>query len=280
MTTNWSRLSVLLAVPVAAAMIFAVTGCGDDDNGTGGASQRGSMVLMMHDAPIDDMKEVWVTVESVTMIGADMDSSASGEVVLSESVRMDLLALDSTAQILAAADVQAGAYDKIRLQISDPEFVRNDDSVFTGSDIQLVANGHVDLNTQGDVFIVGNEVTVVSLDLDVENSVQINQTGNGRYILRPQIFVDTDVSDEEGIIISNATIVSIDLSTNQFTVSTSDSEANVDISVITTQDTDIVTVGGAQLALASLLIGSTVDIVGTIDMDTGVVTATEVQVSL
>lgn len=280
MTTNWSRLSVLLAVPVAAAMIFAVTGCGDDDNGTGGASQRGSMVLMMHDAPIDDMKEVWVTVESVTMIGADMDSSVSGEVVLSESVRMDLLALDSTAQILAAADVQAGAYDKIRLQISDPEFVRNDDSVFTGSDIQLVANGHVDLNTQGDVFIVGNDVTVVSLDLDVENSVQINQTGNGRYILRPQIFVDTDVSDEEGIIISNATIMSIDLSTNQFAVSTSETETSVDIAVNTTQETDIVTVGGLQLALASLLIGSTVDIVGTIDMDTGVVTATEVQVSL
>lgn len=280
MTTRWSRRSALLAVPVAAVIIFAAVGCSDDDNGTGGTSQRGSMVLMMHDAPIDDMTEVWVTVESVTMIGADMDSSSSGEVVLSESVRMDLLALDSTAQILAAADVQAGAYNKIRLQISDPEFVRNDDSVFTGSDIQLVANGHVDLNTQGDVFIVGNEVTVVSLDLDVENSVQINQTGNGRYILRPQIFVDTDVSDEEGIIISNATIVSIDLSTNQFTVSTSETEANIDITVMTTQATDIVTVGGAQLALASLLIGSTVDIVGTIDMDTGVVTATEVQVSL
>lgn len=279
MSTKWFRLSTM-AIPVAVAgLMLAIAGCNDDDNGTGGTSQRGSMVLMMHDAPIDEMKEAWVTVESVTMIGAD-DDSASGEVVLNESVRMDLLALDSTAQILAAADVQAGAYNKIRLQISDPEFVRNDDSVFAGEDIQLVANGHVDLNTQGDVFIVGNEVTVVSLDLDVENSVQINQTGNGRYILRPQIFVDTDVSDEEGIIISNATIVSIDLSTNQFTVSTSETEANIDITVITTQETDIVTIGGAQLALASLLIGSTVDVVGTIDMDTGVVTATEVQVSL
>lgn len=279
MSTKWFRLSTM-AIPVAVAgLMLAIAGCNDDDNGTGGTSQRGSMVLMMHDAPIDEMKEAWVTVESVTMIGAD-DDSASGEVVLNESVRMDLLALDSTAQILAAADVQAGAYNKIRLQISDPEFVRNDDSVFAGEDIQLVANGHVDLNTQGDVFIVGNAVTVVSLDLDVENSVQINQTGNGRYILRPQIFVDTDVSDEEGIIISNATIVSIDLSTNQFTVSTSETEANIDITVITTQETDIVTIGGAQLALASLLIGSTVDVVGTIDMDTGVVTATEVQVSL
>jgi len=280
MSTKWSRLGALAVSAATVGLMLTIAGCSDDDNGTGGTSQRGSMVLMMHDAPIDDMKEAWVTVESVTMIGADMDSNATGEVVLNESVRMDLLALDSTAQILAAADVQAGAYNKIRLQISDPEFVRNDDSVFAGEDIQLVANGHVDLNTQGDVFIVGNEVTVVSLDLDVENSVEINQTGNGRYILRPQIFVDTDVSDEEGIIISNATIMSIDLSTNQFTVSTSNTEANVDISVITTQDTDIVTVGGAQLALASLLIGSTVDIVGTIDMDTGVVTATEVQVSL
>lgn len=274
---TWYRVTrhALLGLGIA-----AVTLAGCNDNGTGGASGRGSMVLIMHDAPVDDFKEVWVTVESVTMIGADADSNASGEVVLSESVRMDLLTLDSTAQIIAAADVAAGSYSKIRLQVSDPEFVRNDDSVFMDEDILLVANGHVDINTQGDVFVVGEQVTVVSLDLDVNNSIQINQTGNGRYILRPQIFVDNDMADEEGIVIRGATVTSINLSTGRLTLSTSQNVAAVDLMVSTTSETDILSVGGLPVGLVALSVGSTVDVVGTIDVDTGVVTASEIRVML
>ncbi len=262
------------------ALSLAVAGCNDDDRGNQGISQQGSMVLMMHDAPVDDFREVWVTVESVTMLGADDDSNASGEAVLTESVRMDLLALDSLAQIVAAVDVEAGAYSKIRLQISNPEFIRDDDSVFTGDDIHLVANGHVDLNTQGNVFIVEDAVTVVSLDVDLDNSLQINETGNGRYILRPQIFVDDDMEEEEGIIIDGATITSIDLNNGEITLSTTESEANVDLVVKTTNDTEILTAGDLPLVLSGLLVGSTVDVVGTIDVESGVVTATSVQVAL
>jgi hypothetical protein len=259
--------------------LFAI-GCNGDDSGNEGTSQNGSMVLVMHDAPVDDFREVWVTVESVTMLGAEDDSNASGEVVLTEPIRMDLLALDSLAQVVAAVDVEAGAYSKIRLQISDPEFVRDDDSVFVGEDVKLVANGHVDLNTQGDVFVVEDAVTVVSLDVDLENSLQINQTGNERYILRPQIFVDNSVSDEEGIIIDGATITSIDLNTGEITLSTANTEANVDLVVETTNTTSIKTAGGMPLALTALLVGANVDVIGTIDMETGVVTAAIVQVAL
>jgi hypothetical protein len=261
------------------ALMLAMIGCGDDD-GTTGTSERGSMVLMMHDAPVDDFREVWVTVESVSMIGADDDSNSSGEVVLTESVRMDLLALDSLAQVVAAVDVEAGEYSKIRLQISDPEFIRDDDSVFSGEDIHLVANGHVDLNTQGDVFIVENAVTVVSLDVDLDNSLQINETGNGRYILRPQIFVDNTMSGEEGIIIDGAVITSIDLNSGEITLTTVETDASVDLIVETTNETTIKTAGGLPLALSALLVGSTVDVVGTIDVETGVITATTVQVAL
>lgn len=261
-------------------LTLAAGGCNDDDSGNQGTSQQGSMVLMMHDAPVDDFREVWVTVESVTMLSADSDSSAAGEVILDEAVRMDLLALDSLAQIVAAVDVEAGSYSKIRLQISDPEFIRDDDSVFTGDDVHLVANGHVDLNTQGDVFIVEDEVTVVSLDVDLDNSLQINQTGNGRYTLRPQIFVDNDMSGEEGIIIDGATITSVDLNADEITLSTSETDTSVDILVETNNDTEIMTAGGLPLALTGLLIGTNVDVVGTIDVETGVVTATSVQVAL
>jgi hypothetical protein len=193
---------------------------------------------------------------------------------------MDLLSLDSAALLLSTVDVAAGAYSKIRLEISDPEFVRDDDSVFTGDDIQLVANGHVDLNTQGDVFIVADDITVVSLDLDVENSVQINQTGSSRYILRPQIFVDNEASGEEGIIINGAVITSVGLNNGQLTVSSPQGQSTTDLTIMTTGQTQIRTTGGIPLVLATLVVGSTVNIVGTIDMDTGVITATHIQVML
>jgi len=193
---------------------------------------------------------------------------------------MDFLALDSTAQILAAADIGAGTYSKIRLQVSNPEFVRDDDSVFSGDDIHLVANGHVDINTQGDVLIVGNEVTVVSLDLDLDNSIQINQTGNGRYILRPQIFVDNDMEGEEGIIIDGAVITSVNLDTRIVTIETSGTESNASLTVETNTQTEILAISGLPIELAALLVGSAIDIVGTIDVETGVVTASRIRITL
>jgi hypothetical protein len=50
--------------------------------------------------------------------------------------------------------------------------------------------------------------------------------------------------------------------------------------VETTNETTIKTAGGLPLALSALLVGSTVDVVGTIDVETGVITATTVQVAL
>lgn len=269
-TGHWAAMAVL-------GITLFMGGCGDDDavnnNGT-----QGQLILLMHDAPVDDFKEVWLTVESVRMIGADDDSTGPGDIILSTPVRMDFLELDSTAQILAAAGIDAGSYSKIRLEVSNPEFVRNDDSVFSGDDIKLVANGHVDINTQGDLFIVGNEVTVISLDLDVDNSIQINQTGNGRYILRPQIFVDNTMEDEEGIIISGANITAVNLNTNVITVETSGTESDATLSVRTNGQTAIRDIAGPPIALSTLLIGSSINIVGTIDVDSGVVTATGIQV--
>jgi hypothetical protein len=54
----------------------------------------------------------------------------------------------------------------------------------------------------------------------------------------------------------------------------------VDLVVRTNDDTQILTAGGLSLALTSLLVGSTGDVVGTIDTESGVITATSVQVAL
>lgn len=273
-------IQIATALGVAAAALGIVplmSGCGNDD-GVNSNGTQGQLILMIHDAPGDAFKEVWLTVESVRMIGSDNDSIGPGEVILSQSVRMDFLELDSTARILAAAGVKAGSYSKIRLAVSDPELIRDDDSVFVGDDVQLVANGHVDINTQGDMLIVGNEVTVVSLDLDVANSIQINQTGNGRYIVRPQIFVDNTLDDEVGIIIAGAVITAVDLTSQVITVKTSGAESDATLTITTDVQTDILGIGGLPVALSTLPVGSRINVVGTIDVASGVVTATGIQV--
>ncbi len=77
--TRAGRLSLL---SLSAAFVF-VAGC-NDDNSTNNTSGVGQVVLMMHDAPVDDFKEVWLTVESVTMIGDD-DSNSFSEIVQDEN---------------------------------------------------------------------------------------------------------------------------------------------------------------------------------------------------
>ena len=266
----------LRTLSAAVAFLF-IAGC-SDDNGTN-TSGDATVVLLMHDAPVDDFKEIWLTVSSVTMIG-EADSNNT-EVLLSEGVRMDFLALDSISQVLATANVQSGSYSKIRLQVSDPEFVRDDDSVFTEPDVKLVANGHVDLNPQGSITIDANSLQIISLDLDLDSSIQINQTGNGRYILRPQIFIDGDDEIDEGgddkaeITIGNATIVSIDVLTGVLVVSVPGSQDN--LTIMTDSQTEIEGEDNLTLTLAQLTVGAQVKVKGELDIVTGDILATEIE---
>lgn len=265
-----------LRVISAAFAFFFIAGCSDDS--TNNTSGDASVVLVMHDAPVDDFKEIWLTVESVTMI-SDADSNNT-EVLLSEGVRMDFLDLDSISQVLAASNVESGTYSKIRLQVSDPEFVRDDDSVFTEPEVKLVANGRVDLNPQGTITIDADSLHLISLDLDLENSIQINQTGNGRYILHPQIFIDgdddidEDGDDDEDITFGHATIVSIDLSLGVLVVSAPGSQDN--FSIRTNVQTEIKGEDNLPLTLAQLTVGSELRVKGELDLITGEIHATQI----
>ena len=269
------RAEWLCVMGAAAAFLF-LAGC-DDDNSTN-TSGDATVVLVMHDAPVDDFKEVWLTVESVTMIG-DADSNNT-EVLLSEGIRVDFLDLDSISQVLAMSNVESGTYSKIRLQVSDPEFVRDDDSVFTEPEVMLVANGHVDLNPQGTITIDADSLHLISLDLDLDSSLQINQTGNGRYILRPQIFIDgdddidEDGDDDEGVTLGHATIVSIDLPSGSLVVSLPGSQDN--ITVITSLQTEIETEANLPLTLAQLTVGAEIRVKGELDLITGEINATQI----
>jgi hypothetical protein len=267
-----NRLATILGVAALIATPLWLAGCSEDDNNNG--SQQGQMMMIMHDAPVDDFTEVWVTVDAVTMIGA----TGEDEIILDAPIRMDLKALDSVSQVLAVSSVNAATYSKIRLEVSNPEFVRDDDSVFSGDDIQLVANGHIDLNAQGGINIAPDSLTVVSLDFDLNNSIQIVQTGQGRYILRPQVFIDANNQALEPVTITGATVVSVNVATH--TVIVDLGGPNEMVVVKTDGGTAILGIGGLSLGLEALVPGAHVSVTGILNVSTGVVTADTIQVTL
>ncbi len=269
---NSNRLVMVLVAAILIATPLWFSGCSGnkDNNGT----QQGQMMMIMHDAPVDDFSQVWVNVVAVTMIGA----SGHDEVVLDAPMRLDLLSLDSMSQILGVASVNAGTYTKIRLDVSNPEFVRDDDSVFSGDDIQLVANGHVDLNAQGGIHIAPDSLTVVSLDFDLNNSLQIVQTGQGRYILRPQIFIDANNQALEDVTLTGVTVMSVNLETH--TVIVDLGGPNEMVVVRTNGQTAILGIGGLSLGLEALIPGAHVSVSGTLNVITGVITADTIQLTL
>lgn len=283
---------ILRIVAVLAAVALFAVGCSDDDSSTNvtdpGQLSKGGVILLMHDAPIDDLSEIWLTVNSIRLIGdndadddttdvdddsTDVDDDTVGVLALDEPIRMNLLALDSISRVLAVAQAPAGNYRKIRLYVSDPKFVMNDSTEVMGDDIKLVANGKVDLNAQGDVIVTTDAFTVVSIDLDAENSIQVNQTGNGMYIMRPQVFVDATVDSLESVEVMGAEIVTFDEAEGQLIIDLpgSDEMILVDIG----PQTEIRSSQGLTLDFDDLVPGEVIDILGALDTKRGQVLAQE-----
>jgi hypothetical protein len=106
---------------------------------------------------------------------------------------VDLLKLADYTELFAVNDeVPAGTYHKIRLQLSNLELVRlNDDGTVDETIVaKLVANGKIDLNPRGPFFVAPGATLVITVDFDMEKSLKITETGSGRVIVRPVVFVD------------------------------------------------------------------------------------------
>ena len=183
---NQSLSSALLA-----AAYLTLAACGGGGGGTGGVAapaQFATVGIALTDAPTGDVVEALATITSIELLGED------GKVVLFSGVEtIDLLRLADYSELFAVSDqVPAGTYSKIRLQLSSLELIRrNEDGTIAETiDAKLVGNGKIDLNPRGPFFVAAGATLVITLDFDVKKSLKITETGNGRVIVRPVIFVD------------------------------------------------------------------------------------------
>ncbi|HEX9757882.1 MAG TPA: DUF4382 domain-containing protein [Nitrospiria bacterium] len=161
-----------------------MTACGSDSGNGGGIGSTGKVAILITDGPAPEFIQVNVTINEVTLLS---DDKPPVNLFVGER-RIDLLKLQGDDDLFVVGWVRTGFYNKIRLRISDPELITPEKKI-SGSDIQLVANGKLDLVLKNGLYIGDGETSVIHLDLDAEKSIHIHKTGSGKYKFRPVVFV-------------------------------------------------------------------------------------------
>ncbi|MBX3397009.1 MAG: hypothetical protein KF841_16765 [Phycisphaerae bacterium] len=268
----------------------------NNDNNAGIAG----VVFTVHGRPIDGYREINLTVNSVELIG----DGEHGEIELMPPVRINLINPDFSEFLACISDAPVGSFNKLRLRVSEPEFVKSDDTVIGTEMIQLNANGKIDLNTQGDHFeILDDENQLIEFKLGpADNALKVTQTGNDKFILRTEVFVRASATISKPFISEPGEIIEIrddSISNNNNNNDDSDNNnedndnqsdgpadrrliihaSNCELEVVILDDTEIVDSGDQPLTFEDLLEGDIVVIVGAYDVD-GVIIATKVVLQL
>jgi hypothetical protein len=175
-------------------LMIALTGCGSDPT----EPSTGQLNVLLTDAPIDlsEVTAVEVTLVKMIVFGNDgmvddEDGMEMGQpgVSAGEGLTLNLLDYqDGRTVTIAAEEIPAGDYKKLRMYISGATLVTpdpNDEMLEIREPID-VPSGKVDIPVA--FTVTGGEAVEVVLDFDAALSVQVNETqGNKQYILRPVI---------------------------------------------------------------------------------------------
>ncbi len=187
-------LSMLAGLAVSIFIVSCGSGGGDDGganssglNAPGGASGPATVSILLTDASSDDYDEAIATITSIVLIGEH-----GHQEIFSGSVMVDLLKLRNFVELLAVHDqVQPDVIEKIRLQLASLVLIKRDDQggIEKEDVVDLVANGKMDLVPNEHFVILPGDKFYISFDFDMDRSLKIIETGNGKIKVRPVIFV-------------------------------------------------------------------------------------------
>lgn len=196
-----SSLQTTVFAPCALSLaLIASLACGPTEgfvaaDGAGGGAGTATVSVLVADAPSDAFLAVNVTVMAITLLGGP-----SGPVTIFEGLEtFDLLALRDVSEIFAISDdVPAGTYSKIRLTLADDGLELVIDDGQEGVQLEypsLPGNGsgknELDLLLREPIVLNGGDAIALEIDLDVDKSLPIHQTGDGdgKWPFRPVVFV-------------------------------------------------------------------------------------------
>lgn len=203
------RRSACLAAFVAAAL--ALAGCGggggsDASSAPPVALTTGSVAVLLTDAPTDQFCEIRATITGIDLLGTSGPTN-----IYSGERTVNVLALENFSDYFALdPSVPIGSYEKIRLTLSDLALVEcMGEGIEPEKDWEhprLPGNGKLDLNPRGQIEVIGGEMLVIELDMDMEKSLHLHQTGNGKWQFRPVVFVNVRPDDSNLVrVFGNAT---------------------------------------------------------------------------
>jgi len=172
-------IRVLFLLLAASALVQACT----QDNGSG----SGRVSILLTDDPTTDFDQVNITLDSIQLTGEGPDVFLSNQ-----ATTFNLLDLRNFSAMLAVNDqVPVATYSKLRLEVSNVELVKlNSDGSVAESIVAELPSGHIDLNPQEQITVAPGSDLVMQLDINAEKSLQVVATGSGKYIFRPQVFVE------------------------------------------------------------------------------------------
>lgn len=192
-----------LALPLLAALAMAAC-----DGGTGGSGDA-RVSIRLTDAP-GDLKEAWVKIDRIYMMGGPADSASNGRVDLLTTATgwVDLLTLSGgrTAELVNGAVVPAGRYSELRMVVCEAYVIEKDGDVYATRDAALPAGVQADGQLQvpsgcssgfkikfhGDEPVeLANESTIMTVDFDVSQSFGHQAGNSGRWIMHPVMHATT-----------------------------------------------------------------------------------------
>jgi Domain of unknown function (DUF4382) len=181
------------AAATSALALLAACGGGGSSSSLP-AAEKGTVSVLLTDAPTDDFCHAIATVESVDLLG-----DGGRENIWTGSETIDVLAMRNYSDVFVVnTDVTVASYDKIRLTLADLTIEKCDDTgtVIETHAVKLPGNGKLDLNPRGSFQVVGNEALLIEIDLAMKYAVHVVEAGNSmHYEFRPVVFVTVTPDD-------------------------------------------------------------------------------------
>ncbi len=141
----------------------------------------GILEFRVTDAPAYDISAVHVTVNNIQVHQSGTENEEAGwKTVIDESKTFELLALRGIEEVLGSTEIESGHYTQIRLDVESVSATidgETQEADVPSDKLKLVSS-----------FEIGDgEMTVVTLDIDAEESVIV--TGSGQVKFKPAIKV-------------------------------------------------------------------------------------------
>ena len=264
MTTFFRHTIAVLAV--AATLMAVIIGCG----GGGGGSSSGSLNLFVTDHFGDNYSQVWVTLYGIDL-KADAATTFTNVYTSSAGQQINLADLASVAQLLNTVTVPTGTYTQAKITFGDhftlvPKAGGAGQSVAVGAGVGVQSNGQVAVTIATTAKVTSAAIGNVTIDFNLASF----QLVGGKCIPALNELAESDFhgkskfGDIEGVLSS--------LTATSFTIVRGSHTFNI----VTDANTSVISLNtGAAVALAN---GQKVEVKGTVDAATGVVTATTIKI--